>query len=111
MGLARICASDPVRSVLITILTLEQDDGTPIDPVAGGLPVSVAFTPVGMSPDGATWLTADWVTAVDGSFRARCQVGSAATGALTPGFYRAYVQVISGTETLTVPAADILEAY
>jgi len=111
MGLARICASDPVRSVLITILTLQQDDGTPVDPTAGPLPVSVAFMPVGVSPDGATWLTADWIAAIDGTFRARCQVGSAATGALTPGFYQPYVQVVSGTETLTVPAADVLEAY
>jgi len=111
VGLARICAADPVRSVLITILTLQQDDGAPVDPVAASLPVSVAFMPVGASPDGATWLTADWVTAVDGTFRARCRVGSAATGALTRGFYQAYVQVISGTETLTVPAADVLEAY
>lgn len=111
MGLVKIVASDPVRNVLISILTLEQDDGTPVDPVTSSLPVSVAFVPVGLSPDDATWLTADWVTAVDGSFRARCQVGSGATGALAAGRYQPYLQIQNGGETITVPAADVLEAY
>lgn len=111
MGLARICATDPARSVLIAILTLEQDDGTPVDPVTSGAAVSVAFVPVGMSPDTATWLAGDWVTAIDGTFRARCQVGSEATGELQPGLYQPYVQVVYGAETITVPAADVLEAY
>jgi hypothetical protein len=111
MGLARIVASDPVRSVLIEMQTLELDDGTPVDPVTSNLPVLVAFVPVGMTPDDATWLAADWVSAVDGSFRARCQVGSGATGALTPGRFQPYVQVQVGGETITVPAADVLEAY
>ena len=111
MGLARICATDPARNVLISILTLEQDDGTPVNPVTASLPVMVAFVPVGGSPDGATWLAADWVAAVDGTFRARCQVGSGATGALPQGRYQPYVQVQSGGETITGPAADVLEAY
>lgn len=111
MGLARICATDPARNVLITILTLEQDDGTPVDPVTASLPVMVAFVPVGGSPDGATWLAADWIAAADGTFRARCQVGSAATGQLATGFFQPYVQVVNGGETITVPAADVLESY
>jgi hypothetical protein len=111
MGLARISATDPVHNVLISILTLEQDDGTPVDPVTAALPVSVAFVLVGGSPDTATWLPADWVAAVDGTFRARCQVGSGATGALPQGRYQPYVQVVNGGETITVPAADVLEAY
>lgn len=111
MGLARICASDPVRSVLISMRTLEQDDGSPVDPVTSSLPVQVAFVLVGGTPDDATWLAADWVAAVDGSFRARCQVGSGATGALVIGRYQPYVQVQIGGETITVPAADVLEAY
>jgi hypothetical protein len=111
MGLAKIVSADPARNVLISILTLEQDDGSPVNPVTQALPVKVAFVPVGMSPDAATWLTADWVAAVDGTFRARCQVGSAATGALAPGMYQPYVQVVNGGETITVPAADVLESY
>jgi hypothetical protein len=111
MGLARIVASDPVHNVLISVPKLEQDDGTPVDPVASSLPVSVAFVPVGLTPDDATWLAADWVAAVDGSFRARCQVGSGATGALATGRYQPYVQVQVGGETITVPASDVLEAY
>lgn len=111
MGLAKICATDPVRNVLITILTLEQDDGTPLNPVTSPLPVMVAFVLVGGSPDTATWLAASWVAAADGTFRVRCQVGSGATGALAPGRYQPYVQIQTGGETITVPAADILEAY
>ena len=111
MGLARICATDPARNVLISILTLEMDDGTPVNPVTSGLPVTVAFVPVGVSPDTSTWLTADWVAAVNGMFRARCQVGSAATGALPVGQYQPYVRVVNGGETITVPAADVLESY
>lgn len=111
MGLAKIVSTDPARNVLISILTLEASDGTPVDPVAQALPVKVAFVLVGGSPDGATWLTADWVAAVDGTFRARCQVGSAATGTLAPGRYQPYVQVQMGGETITVPAADVLESY
>jgi hypothetical protein len=111
MGLARICASDPVRNVLVEMRTLEQDDGTPVDPVSSSIPVSMAFVTVGTSPDTATWLTASWVTATDGTYRACCQVGSAATGALAPGRYTPYVQVQMGGETITVPAADVLEAY
>jgi hypothetical protein len=111
MGLAKIVSSDPARNVLIAILTLEDDDGTPVNPVTAALPVMVAFVPVGGSPDGATWLPADWVAAVDGTFRARCQVGSAATGTLAPGQYQPYVQVQTGGETITVPAADVLESY
>jgi hypothetical protein len=111
MGLSRIVASDPARNVLIAMLTLENDDGTPVDPVTASLPVTVAFVPVGSSPDTATWLAADWVAAADGSFRARCQVGSAATGALAAGFYQPYIQVVNGGETITVPAADVLESY
>jgi hypothetical protein len=111
MGLARIVAADPVRSVLIAMLKLEQDDGTPVDPVAQAIPVTVAFVLVGGSPDTATWLAADWITAADGTFRARCQVGSGATGALAPGLYQVYVRVVNGGETITVPAADVLESY
>jgi hypothetical protein len=111
MGLARICATDPARNVLISILTLEQDNGTPVNPVTSSLPVTVAFVPVGMSPDTATWLAANWVAAIDGTYRARCQVGSAATGALTVGQYQPYVQVVNGGQTITVPAADVLEAF
>ena len=111
MGLARIAASDPAHSVLITILTLEMDDGTPVNPVTAGLPVLVAFPPVGGSPDGAAWRAASWVTTAGGTFRARCVVGPAATGVLPSGQYQPYLQVINGTETITVPAADVLEAY
>jgi hypothetical protein len=111
MGLARIVSTDPVRNVLITMLTLEQDDGTPVDPVAQAVPVTVAFVLTGGSPDDAAWRPADWVTAIDGTFRARCQVGPAATGALPPGQYQVYVRVVNGGETVTVPAADILESY
>jgi hypothetical protein len=111
MGLARIVSTDPVRNVLISMLTLEQDDGTPVNPVTAAIPVKVAFVLVGGSPDAATWLAADWVAAADGTFRARCQVGSAATGALPPGLYQPYVRVVSGGETVTVPAADVLESY
>lgn len=111
MGLARICASDPIRNVLIAMQTLEADDGTPVNPVTSSLPVSVAFVTVGASPDTATWLAASWIAATDGTFRARCQVGSEATGALTPGRYQPYVQVQIGGQTITVPAADVLEAY
>jgi len=111
MGLARIVSTDPARNVLISMLTLEADDGTPVDPVAQALPVTVAFVPVGGSPDTAAWLPADWVAAADGTFRARCQVGPAATGALAPGLYQPYVRVVQGGETITVPAADVLESY
>jgi hypothetical protein len=111
MGLARIVSSDPLRNVLISMLTLEADDGTPVNPVTAALPVMVAFVPVGQSPDTATWLPADWVAAADGTFRARCQVGPAATGTLPPGQYQPYVQVQAGGETITVPAADVLESY
>ena len=111
MGLAKISAADPVRNVLISILTLEQDDGTPVDPVTAALPVMVAFQPVGIGPDTATWLPADWIAAIDGTYRVRCQVGSGATGALPIGQYQPYVQVQNGGETITVPAADLLEAY
>ena len=111
MGLARIVSSDPVRNVLISMLTIEQDDGTPVNPVTAALPVTVAFVPVGESPDTATWLAASWVAAADGTFRARCQVGSGATGTLPPGQYQVYVRVVNGGETITVPAADVLESY
>lgn len=111
VGLARIVSSDPSRNVLIAILTLENDDGTAVNPVTAALPVQVAFVAVGASPDTAAWLAADWVAATDGSFRARCQVGSAATGVLVPGQYQVYVQVRTGGETITVPAADVLESY
>lgn len=111
MGLARIVSADPLRNVLIAVLTLEQDDGTPIDPVAQALPVTVAFVPVGQSPDAATWLPADWVAVAGGTFRVRCQVGSAATGTIAPGMYQPYIQVRPGGETITVPAADVLESY
>jgi hypothetical protein len=111
MGLARIVSSDPVRNVLISILTLELDDGTPVDPVGDALPVTVAFVLVGGSPDGAPQVAADWVMAVDGTYRVRCQVGSGATGVLAPGKYQPYVQVQMGGETITVPAADVLESY
>lgn len=111
MGLAKIVSADPVRNVLISILTLEADDGSPVNPVTASLPVKVAFVPIGQSPDTATWLTADWVAAVDGTFRVRCQVGSAATGILVPGQYQPYVRVQPGSETITVPAADVLESY
>ncbi len=111
MGLAKIVSTDPVRNVLISMLTLEQDDGTPVNPVTQSVPVTVAFVLVGGSPDAATWLPADWVAAIDGTFRARCQVGSGATGALAPGRYQPYVRVVNGGETITVPAADVLESY
>jgi len=111
MGLARIVSTDPVHNVLISMLTLEADDGTPVNPVTAAVPVTVAFVLVGNSPDAATWLAADWVAAADGTFRARCQVGSGATGALAPGLYQPYVRVVSGGETITVPAADVLESY
>ena len=111
MGLARIASSDPARNILITLLTLEQDDGTPVNPVTDALPVMVAFVPVGGTPTPSTWRAADWVAVTGGTFRARCQIGHAATGTLPPGLYQPYVQVINGTETITVPAADILEAY
>lgn len=111
MGLARIVSTDAVRNVLIAITTLTLDDGTPVDPVAQAVPVMVAFVLVGGSPDGATWLPADWVAAIDGTFRVRCQVGSGATGTLPPGRYQPYVQVQNGGETITVPAADVLESY
>ena len=111
MGLAKIVSTDPVRNVLISILTLTQSNGTPINPVTAALPVKVAFVPVGASPDAATWRAADWVAAIDGTFRARCQVGSGATGVLPPGQYQPYLQVQSGGETITVPAADVLESY
>jgi hypothetical protein len=111
LGLAKIVSSDPLRNILISMLTLEADDGTPVNPVTASLPVRVAFVPVGQSPDGATWLAADWVAATDGTFRARCQVGSAATGTLVPGQYQVYLQVQQGGETITVPAADVLESY
>jgi hypothetical protein len=71
----------------------------------------VAFVLVGASPDNATWLAASWVAATDGTFLARCQVGSGATGVLPPGRYQPYVQVQNGGETITVPAADVLESY
>ena len=112
MGLARIAASDPARNILITIIAMVEDDGTPVDPVTAALPVTVAFVAVGGSPDGAAWRAADWVTAADGTFRARCKIGSAATGTLAAGMYQPYIQVVSGDgETTTVPAADVLEAY
>lgn len=111
MGLARISAADPIRNVLITILTLELDDGTPVDPVTAGLPVMIGFVPVGGSPGNATWRAADWVATTAGMFRARCEVGSAATGTLPTGQYQPYVRVQNGGETITVPAADVLESY
>ena len=111
MGLVKIAASDPVRNVLVNITTIELDDGTPLNPVAAALPVAVAFVLTGGSPDGATWLPADWVAVIDGTYRVRCQVGSAATGTLPLGQYQVYVQAQTGGETITVPAADILEAY
>ena len=111
MGLAKISAADPARNVLISILTLEQDDGTPVNPITAGLPVAVAFVLTGGSPDGATWLPADWIAAIDGTYRVRCQVGSGATGALPVGQYQPFIQVQNGGQTITVPAADLLEAY
>lgn len=111
MGLSRICSADPARSVLIAILTLERNDGTPVNPVTAGLPVTVTFVPVGGSPDAAAWRAASWVSVTDGTFRACCQVGSAATGTLPAGQYQPYVRVVNGIETITVPAADVLEAY
>jgi hypothetical protein len=111
MGLARIVSTDPVHNVLISMLALETDDGSPVNPVTAAIPVTVAFVLVGGSPDTATWLAADWVAAVDGTFRARCQVGSGATGALPPGRYQPYVRVVQGGETITVPASDVLESY
>jgi hypothetical protein len=111
MGLVKICSADAVRNVLITITTLETDDGTAVNPVTAALPVAVAFPLVGFAPETATWLAAGWVTAADGSFRVRCQVGSAATGTLPPGRYQPYVQVGLAPETITVPAADVLESY
>jgi hypothetical protein len=111
MGLARIVSADPVRNVLIAIQTLEDDEGNPLDPVALSLPVTAAFVPVGQSPDTATFLAADWVAAADGSFRVRCQVGSGATGVLVPGQYQPYARVLTGGQTITVPAADVLESY
>lgn len=111
MGLVKIVSADPVRNVLIRMLTLQDSAGNDLDPVTLALPVTVALVPVGQSPDAATYLAADWVAAVDGSFRARCQVGSGATGAVAPGQYQPYVRIVSGGETITVPAADILESY
>jgi hypothetical protein len=111
MGLAKIVSTDPVRNVLISMLTLQDSAGNNLNPVALALPVTVAFVPVGQSPDAATWLTASWVAAADGSFRARCQVGSGATGTLAPGQYQPYVRVVSGGETISGPAADVLESY
>jgi hypothetical protein len=111
MGLARIVSSDPVRNILISMLTLTQDDGTPVNPVTASLPVSIAFVLVGASPDEATWLAASWVSGINGSFLARCQIGSGATGVLPPGRYQPYVRVVNGGETITVPAADVLESY
>ena len=111
MGLVRIVSADPDRNVLISMRTLQDDAGNPLDPVALSLPVTVAFVPVGQSPDTATFLAADWVAAADGSFRARCQVGSGATGVIVPGQYQPYVRVITGGQTITEPAADVLESY
>lgn len=111
MGLARIVSADPVRNVLISILTFDDDAGNPLDPVTLALPVTVAFVPVGQSPDTAVFLPANWLLAADGSFRVRVQVGSAATGTLPPGQYQPYVRVLSGGQTITVPAADVLESY
>jgi hypothetical protein len=111
MGLQRIVSADPVRNVLISMLAINDDAGNPVNPVTAALPVTVAFVPVGQSPDSAVFLAAIWVAAADGSFRARCQVGSGATGELVPGFYQPYVRIVSGGETITVPAADVLESY
>ncbi|MBO0813626.1 MAG: hypothetical protein J2P30_00505 [Actinobacteria bacterium] len=112
MGLARMVASDPVHNVIIAISKLTADDGTPVDPVAESLPVSVAFPLVGASPDDGPFLDASWVAAAGGGFLARCQVGSGTpNGPLGPGQYQPYVRVVSGGATDTVPAADVLEVY
>jgi hypothetical protein len=111
MGLSRIVSTDPIRNVLISMQTLQDDVGNALNPVALGLPVTVAFVPVGQSPDGATFLTASWILAADGTFRARCQVGSGATGVIAPGMYQPYIRVLTGGQTITVPAADLLESY
>jgi hypothetical protein len=111
MGLARIVSTDPVRNVLISMQALEDDAGNPLNPVTLALPVTVAFVPVGQSPDAAVFLAANWLIAADGTYRVRCQIGSGATGVLAPGQYQPFVRVVTGGQTITVPAADVLESY
>ncbi|MFB7605277.1 hypothetical protein [Streptomyces gardneri] len=62
-----------------------------------GLAVRVAVLPDGQRPEASDWHTAEWVT-IDGIPHASVLIGPGGAIQLTPGVYRAWVEITAPPE-------------
>lgn len=97
-------SSDGFAHVLISCSGLV--DGSVFDPSI--YPVSMAI--LQQDPQAGDWRAADWLrrTASPAGSYARVPVGPTIGLILLPGYYRVYVRVIVGPDTIVLRAADVL---
>ena len=97
-------SSDGFVHVLVSCSALA--DGAVVDPSI--YTVSMAITQ--QDPQVGDWRAADWLkrTASPAGSYARVPVGPTIGLTLLPGYYRVYVRVVVGPDTIVLRAADVL---